>query len=65
MRASELLVLLSSEHLAPLTLNTPGHDGHDSGGVDDDGNAMMAMAMKAILMVKIRDYACVLFWPTM
>ena len=38
MRASQLLVLLSSEHLAPLTLNTPGHDGHDSGGVDDDGN---------------------------
>ena len=31
-------MLLSSEHLAPLTLNTPGHDGHDSGGVDDDGN---------------------------
>ena len=38
MRARQLLVLLSSEHLAPLTLNTPGHDGHDSGGVDDDGN---------------------------
>ena len=38
MRASQLLVLLSSEHLAPLTLNTPGHDGHDSGGVDDDDN---------------------------
>ena len=37
MRARQLLVLLSSEHLAPLTLNTPGHDGHDSGGVDDDG----------------------------
>ena len=31
-------MLLSPEHLAPLTLNTPGHDGHDSGGVDDDGN---------------------------
>ena len=38
MRARQLLVLLSSEHLAPLTLNVPGHDGHDSGGVDDDGN---------------------------
>ena len=38
MRASQLLVLLSSEHLAPLPLNMPGHDGHDSGGVDDDGN---------------------------
>ena len=31
-------MLLSSEHLAPLPLNTPGHDGHDSGGVDDDRN---------------------------
>ena len=30
-------MLLSSEHLAPLPLNMPGHDGHDSGGVDDDG----------------------------
>ena len=30
-------MLVSGRHLAPPTLNIPRHDGHDSRGVDHDG----------------------------